>query len=113
MTEHTPIPKEELELFKQLKDLKVIFDVGTRTDVDYLEIWPNSEHHLFEPNPEFFLELMNKVWGKRKVFLNNFGLGDKNETRGYQAGMQAFVGSGSVLENAVADFILPIKTLDD
>ena len=47
MIEQTPISKEELELFKQLKDLKVIFDVGARTDTDYLEIWSNAQHHLF------------------------------------------------------------------
>ena len=109
----TPIPKEELELFKQLKDLQVIFDVGARTDTDYLEIWPNSKHHLFEPNPEFFKELEEKVKDKPNVFANNFGLGDKNETRGYYHPLQSFLGNGNAPDNAKAEFstMLPIITL--
>lgn len=111
--EHTRIPEKEIELFKQLKDLKVIFDVGARTDTDYSEIWPESEHHLFEPHPEFFLELMKKTWGRRKVFPNNFGLGEKNENLGYQTDIQAFIGSAGLSEKAVFNYILPVKTLDD
>src|SRR3990167_11074472 len=105
------IPKEELDLFKQLKDLKVIFDVGARTDTDYLELWPEAEHHLFEPNPEFFQELEAKVKDKPNVFANNFGLGDKEEDRGYYSPLQAFVGSGGVNESGKVDWKLPIKTL--
>jgi len=31
---YSPLPKEELDLFKQLKDLEVIFDVGARDDTE-------------------------------------------------------------------------------
>ena len=112
MIETTPLPKEELELFKQLKELKVIFDVGSRTDVDYLEVWPESEHHSFEPNPLFSEELKRKTEGKTNVYINAFGLGDKEEIRGYQEGLQAFLGSGGCPESGKADLELPIKTLD-
>src|SRR3990167_3107314 len=71
---YSPIPKEEIELAKQLKDIKVVFDVGARTDIDYLELWPEAEFHLFEPNPESFKELEEKVKDKPNVFANNFGL---------------------------------------
>ena len=112
MTE-TPIPKEELNLFKQLKDLKVIFDVGARTDIDYFKLWPESEHHLFEPNPEFCEVLKEKVGDKPNVFINNFGLGDKECEQGYQMGNQAFIDSLSINNlTATQDKILPIKTLD-
>ena len=113
MIEQTPIPKEELELFKQLKDLKVIFDVGARTDIDYLEIWPESEHHLFEPNPEFFDELSKKIKGKPNVHANKYGLGDKNQVMGYIEGFQTFVAS-EVINNpyATGNLLLPMKTLD-
>ena len=110
--EHTPLPKEELDLFKQLKDLKVIFDVGARTDIEYINLCPDSEHHLFEPNPEFAKELREKIKDKSNVIINEFGLGDKEERRGYLQGFQAFLGSGSTLENTMPDLILPIKTLD-
>ena len=73
MTQTTPIPKEELELFKQLTELKVIFDVGAREDTDYLDIWPDSEHHLFEPNPQFY-----------PVFKNFDGLWDFSTSHGHQ-----------------------------
>ena len=114
--ETTPIPKEELELFKQLKDLKVIFDVGARTDTDYLELWPEAEHHLFEPNPEFAEELYKKVESlkeKINVYLNRYGLGSKNQEMGYQKGLQSFVDSEAINNPAAtSDIILPIKTLD-
>ena len=58
--EHTLIPTEELEVFKALKNIKVVFDVGARVDIDYLNIFPKATHHLFEPNPEFFKELKEK-----------------------------------------------------
>ena len=106
----TPIPKEEIDLFKQLKDLKVIFDVGAREDVDYLEVWPDSEHHLFEPNPKFYPVLQVKTDGKTNVFVNAFGLGDKEETRGYYEPLQAFIGSGGASEDATPHMLLPIKT---
>ena len=110
MTQTTPIPKEELELFKQLTELKVIFDVGAREDTDYLDIWPDSEHHLFEPNPQFYPVLQVKTDGKPNVFVNCFGLGDKEEIKGYYEPLQAFVGSGSAPENATPTFMLPIRT---
>lgn len=107
----TPLPKEELELFKQLKDLKVIFDVGARDDIDYIELWPDSEHHLFEPNPLFYPVLQVKTEGKKNVFVNSFGLGDREETKGYYEPLQAFLGSGGVSESATPHMLLPIKTL--
>ena len=113
MTEQTPLPKEEIELFKQLKDLKVIFDVGARVDIDYLEIWPDAEHHLFEPNPEFFDELYKKVEGKPNVHANKYGLGDKNQIMGYANGLQSFVDSMAINNPyAAGNLLLPMKTLD-
>ena len=106
-----PLPKEELELFKQLNDLKVIFDVGAREDTEYLELWPESEHHLFEPNPIFFKELESKVKDKPNVFANNIGLGDKEEVRGYYEPLQAFVGSGGAPDDANTEIKLPIQVL--
>ena len=110
--DQTPLPKEEMELFKQLKDLKVIFDVGAREDIEYLDLWPESEHHLFEPNPVFFEELAKKTENKPNVFANNYGLGDKEEVKGYNEGLQAFAGVGGCPENYKSDLEFPIKTLD-
>jgi len=88
-------PREELELFKQLKRLRVIFDVGARTDVEYLSLLPNATFHLFEPNPDFYEELKEKVWKIRKgkgIYLNQYGLGDKSGVVSYNTTNQACCG---------------------
>ena len=73
---HTVIPDDELKVFESLKNVKVVFDVGARDDVDYLILKPGIELHAFEPNPLFFGELKSSVGKTKKVHLNNFGLGD-------------------------------------
>lgn len=107
----TPIPGGEIELFKQLGDLKTIFDVGARDDVDYLNLQPEAEHHLFEPVPEFFniLSIRAEESGAKKVFLNNFGLGDADEERGYHNGLQTFVNSWGLPDTGHYDRKLKIK----
>ena len=110
---YSSIPKEEIELFKQLKDLKVIFDVGTRADTDYIELKPEAEFHLFEPNPDFFDELYKKIKGKSNVYANKYGLGRKNQEMGYQKDLQSFIDSEAVnTPYAKGEIILPMKTLD-
>ncbi len=86
----TKIPQTELEIFSKLKDIKVVFDVGARTDTDYFDIFPEAEYHLFEPNSEFFEELKAKVGDRKNVYLNNFGLGDKEGEISYNPVLQAF-----------------------
>lgn len=105
MTEQTPIPPAELELFNKLKDLEVIFDVGARTDIEYYNLLPNSEHHIFEPNPVFFKELVDKAKDKSNIFLNNYGLGDRFEELTYDPSSQSFM-------FYVSNPKLPIKTLN-
>ena len=73
---HTAIPEEELEVFASLKNVRVVFDVGTRDDVDYLLIKPKIKLHCFEPNPIFFEQLKNNVGNRKNVYLNNWGAGD-------------------------------------
>ena len=103
--EHSLIPDTELEIFKSLKDIKVVFDVGARTDVDYFNIHPKAKYHLFEPNPIFFAELRAKVGNRKNVYLNNYGLGDKDEELPYDPSTQSFL-------LPVTNPALPIKTLD-
>lgn len=82
----TPIPKEELEVFKQLEGIKIVFDVGCRTDTDYYDLRPGLEYHLFEPNPEFYKQIIIKP----NTVINNFGLGDKEEYAQYYPAVQSF-----------------------
>lgn len=51
--------QEEIELYKRLlPNIKVVFDVGCRDDNIFLEINPNIEVHLFDPNSK--MENANK-----------------------------------------------------
>lgn len=91
MSEHSAIPKEELELFKFISpDIDVVFDVGARTDIDYKLIKPSLICHLFEPEPEFFATLQEKCKGLEGMYLNNFGVSDEDGTFYYDDGLQSF-----------------------
>lgn len=101
----------ELDLFKELKDIQVVFDVGARTDIEYTKIKPDIELHAFEPNPEFFALLQEQLEGRPKTYLNNFGLGDVEGVFKYNDGLQMFVGGEGKVESGAKE--LPIKRLDD
>lgn len=88
---YQPLPPQEIELFKQLPDMKVILDVGSRDDTEYFDIYPEAEHHLFEPNPEFVANLKEKVGDKPNVFINAVGVGYTEGVFPYSSAVQAFV----------------------
>ncbi len=70
------IPSEELRMFNVLaNNLKTVFDVGAREDIDYYEMVPNIEYHLFEPEVEFFNNLKEKVskLETHNIHLNQIG----------------------------------------
>lgn len=111
MTIHTRIPEDELEFFKSLENIKVVIDVGARADIDYLELNRDIELHAFEPNPEFFQQLKEKVGDKKNVYVNNIGLGDREEDSiGYNHGRQAFIDGEE--PNLGTNISLPLTTLD-
>lgn len=87
----TPLPDIELELFKELKDIKLIVDVGARVDTDYTTLIPGVILHAFEPNPMFFQALKQKLEGVPNVYLNPYGIGDMNENRPYDPSTQSFM----------------------
>lgn len=109
--EQTKIPVEELELFNSLPDIKVVFDVGARTDVDYLELKPDIVLHAFEPNPEFFLRLAEKVGTRPNTYLNNWGLSDSDGNLPYNYGRQGFLG-GEEKSITHGEITLLLRTLD-
>lgn len=104
----------ELDKFAALKDIKVVFDIGAKDNVEYLELKPNATYHLFEPSPTNFEVLKQKVkeGGWKKVFLNNFGLGDKEEELTFDLKFETFEGAikDVVLQGGP---VLKIKRLDD
>jgi len=102
---HTAIVEDELEVFKSLPYVKVVFDIGARDDVDYLIIKPNIELHAFEPNPLFFSQLTENVGDMPKAHLNQFGLGEKEGTYAYNHQLQS---TGAEHESGIL-----IRRLDD
>ena len=108
---HTPLPPEELDILKKLAaPFKVIIDVGARDDIDYFDIFPEAEFHLFEVNPEWFKQLEEKVGNRKNVYLNNYGLGDVEGTFSYNHSSQSL--DGGEAWSGETDLKLPVKTLD-
>ena len=73
----------ELGLYNKFKNyFNVVFDVGSREDMYFHEMHPSCEYHLFEPHPEFYKNLVEKVkkiievtTSKSNIYTNNLGLG--------------------------------------
>lgn len=108
--------EEELNKFRSLKDIEVVFDVGVRDSIDYLDIKPEANFHLFEPNIIFFSQLVAKISQippiKGEVHINNFGLGNVEKNSAYNVYLQAFM-DGAARPGWGGDLNLPIKTLDN
>jgi FkbM family methyltransferase len=79
----------EDKFFIDIKDhIDVIFDVGCRTDSEY--IYFSGEVHYFDPVNEFIQQLKkNKILNKSSYF-NNFGLGEENKQLYYYPKYQSF-----------------------
>lgn len=113
---HTAIPKDELKVFASLKNIRVVFDVGARDDVDYLIMKPGIKLHAFEPNPFSFEELKVNVGQTKNVYLNNFGLGDQEGVHGYFTGTESLLGPAEIqvrvrrMDNYVKEY--KIKRID-
>lgn len=99
-----PLPEEELKHFRELKDVKVVIDVGARTSLDYLDIFPDAEYHLFEPYPPFYEWLVEATKDKPNVHVNPYALADFMGTARYSVGTQSFKGG--------LDFEYDVRVLD-
>lgn len=110
------IPKEELQVFQDLKDIHVVFDVGSRDDLDMYELRPDCEYHLFEPHIEFIGDLKQKLREldadeiPYNIKINEFGLGDKEEMGIYYEQIQSFV--ERPFDWKMDERMYPLKTLD-
>ena len=69
--------QEELTGFKAHKDeFKVVFDVGARGNLEFIDIHPNCEYHLFEPQKSYADHLKEATKDRLNVYVNQFGLSD-------------------------------------
>lgn len=80
----------EIERFSNLTDIQVVFDVGARTSLQYLEIFPDAEFHLFEPWKLFYEYLQFKTKDNPKVHVNGYALGDIKGHLPFNSGVQSF-----------------------
>ena len=69
---------EELITFIRYKDdFKVVFDVGARGNLEFAQIHPNCEYHLFEPQIGYANYLKETTKDMQNVTVNHMGLGDE------------------------------------
>ena len=73
-----PMRAEELITFiRHKEDLKVVFDVGARGNLEFSQIHPNCEYHLFEPQIGYANYLKDATKDMQNVAVNHMGLGDQ------------------------------------
>ena len=109
------ITQEEITFYKIIENsCNIIFDIGCREDIDYIEISPNKEFHLFEPNPTFYENCKKKIdFSKSNVFLNNFGMGAKTENLEYYDDSQSFIKRTTHFVSKSQPLLLKIKTFTE
>ena len=79
----------EEKIFIDIKEkINVIFDVGCRSDSEFINF--NGEVHYFDPVNEFIEELKVKKNLNNKSYFNNFGLGNENKELYYYPKYQSF-----------------------
>lgn len=85
--------KREVDFFDKIKDdCNIIFDVGCREDIGYIELCSGKIFHMFEPNPESYKECKKKTDNIHNniIYLNNFGLSNKTGEIYYWENFQSF-----------------------
>jgi FkbM family methyltransferase len=112
--------KGELDLFRCISnELEVVFDVGTRDDIDYYLIKKECEYHLFEPNIKSLKSLENKINTlesriPENITINKFGLSNENfDDVVYYENTESYIPhwQGISVDNGQHKYSL--KTLDD
>lgn len=119
----SPFPVVELEFFNKIKsELKIIFDVGLRDDIDYLRnsLDKSREFHMFEPNPKFILSCYKQLEEldapndvENILYFNPFGLGSNEGEMVYYPNTQSFVFRTIHIKSQDEGISFPIKTLDN
>jgi FkbM family methyltransferase len=115
-------PSVEIDFFNKIKsEIKVVFDIGSRDDVEYLRNSTDDSRsfHLFEPVPEFLNNAIDQIESLEapdginvSVSLNDFGLGEKEGELEYYPNTQSFVFRTIHTRSHSQGVVFPIKTLD-
>ena len=115
-------PKTEVEFFNLIKDdVDVVFDIGSRDDIDYIKnsYDKSREFHLFEPVQEFLSNCQEQIENlnpsdkiENKIFLNPYGIGSEEGTMSYYSNTQSFVFRTHNATSIDSGMSFEIKTLD-
>lgn len=105
------IPKSVTELYflvrKYLPKSPIILEAGAHMGFDTLglaNIWPNSMIHAFEPIPNLYKDLRERVKDKRNVKTYNIALGEKSSP------VEMYVSSGG--SSASSSVLKPTKHIE-
>ena len=104
----------EEKFFMDIKDkINVIFDVGCRTDSEFINF--NGEVHYFDPINNFIENLKNQKNTNKKSYFNNFGLGNENNDFYYYPKYQSFYDrtNSCYISDDANKILLDIKTGKD
>ena len=122
MSSNPSLPTLEIDFFNSIKSkIEVLFDIGSRDDVDYLKNSMDSsrEFHLFEADPQFLrgcydqlMELDTPDDIDNVVYLNDFGVGEKEGQMEYYPNTQSFVFRKIHTQSYSQGVSFPVKTLD-
>jgi FkbM family methyltransferase len=79
----------ESRFFKKIKDkINIIFDVGCRSDSEFLHF--EGEVHYFDPVHEFIENLKKQPNSNKTSYFNTFGLGNETKEKYYYPKYQSF-----------------------
>lgn len=104
----------EIEFYKKIKDdCSIIFDVGCREDINYIELSQDKTFYLFEPNPIFFENCLTKINSlpnnKNLIHMYNFGLSDMGLDLAYYEDAQSFLKRRIHFQSKSEPIILPVR----
>lgn len=117
------LPEIEILFFNKIKKyVEVVFDIGSREDIEYIKnsYDKSREFHLFEPDSSFLLECENKINNlppsnevNNSIYLNSFGLGKEEGELVYYPNTQSFIFRKYHANSIDVGIKFLIKTLDN
>lgn len=117
------LPNIEIDFFNTIKKhFDVVFDIGCREDIDYIEnsFDKSREFHLFDPDPNFILKCYDKLKllnpiddVENSIYLNSIGLGSEEGEMSYYPNTQSFVFRTYHCQSQDVGISFPVKKLDN
>lgn len=108
-------PIQEIAIFELIApDCEIVFDVGCREDIGYLNasVDPSMRFYLFEPNPIFVSRLNSKIDNAtQNIIVSQLGFGREKGMVTYYPDSQSFVKRSIHFESKVSSIQFPIDTV--